>query len=131
MWLPTNNVYIFRILMDFMILFSQIVSVLLVVISLLVAVRTGVNDRANGKKYWDYAKEQHGTVVASGIAMFASPAFVGLFLSLALLFVTPESREGHSEVILVMVVLNWIGTVIVGYITTGRVKWFRSEQGNS
>ena len=114
-----------------MILFSQIVSVLLMVISLLVAVRTGVNDRANDGKYLDYAKEQHGTVVAGGIAMFATPAYMTLFLSLTLLLGTPESHEGHSEVILVMVVLNWIGIAIVGYITTDWVKWFKSKPGNS
>lgn len=113
-----------------MILFSQIVSVLLVVISLLVAVRTGVNDRA-GKQYLDYAKERHGRVVAGGLAVFASPAFVALFLPLTLLLVTPESRDGHSEVILIMLLLNWIGIGIVGYITADWVKWFRSKQKDS
>jgi len=109
-----------------MIIFSQIVSVLLIVISLFVAVRTGVNDRANGKKYWTYARKQHGAFVAGGIAMFATPAFVALFLSLTLLLVTLEHHDDHSGIILAMIILNWIGIAIVGYINIDWVRWFRS-----
>jgi hypothetical protein len=113
-----------------MILFTQIVSVLLVGISMLVVALTNVNDRANGKAYVQYAKVQHGSVVAGVITMLATPGMVALFLT-PLLWLVPPERAVHGDAVLNMVVLNWIGIAIVGYIIIDLVRWSRSKHTRS